>query len=580
MDTLFQSIVLLTLTIAITLGDVSHFFFPETNLFQTPQQQFSHTPFLYAPPVSNPLQPPQQPSSISSTTEFFLPEIISNRRFKDQRQPQQGNFIPLNHYLPPPIDDGNYHHPSQQDQTPSLAYLPSKIDKPVVVLDGEPASVSQGYDYNEPSSTTSNPNDDELPLQFPSALLPPAPIFIGGPQPSASTTTTKNPNQGYSYDVPSGTPFEDNPSTGLFQDSGIDGKSPSQVRLHVKEMRCLDHNKGFFRAVLKIESFLSTTPTIENDSNDPKCSVKLSRNLLLVNIEAEDFQKCGVHYCGKELCLRLRFPSIRGIRTSQDSLLALRCKTQNRIAAKTHALKMGIANDLQARNTAVYAHGGVQNEFRTHIELLRKTLNGFSKKLEPSAVVRLGEELLLRAHVGSGDGWNFTKLTDVNLQLISPNGDLTRSVNLITSHGCVNPSMRSICPQPPTFEPPLGHRFLFKAIMFQEMHSGEEIVLSMKITGCLEQNDCHVNLQDCNGGNNNFKRQKRKVEHNSTNFAEFPSIAFRVAMPDQEIGSQVGRVEPHVITQRWILVVVLLIIGSLCCLGMIIWCIVKKRANC
>ncbi|XP_055844653.1 uncharacterized protein LOC129911042 [Episyrphus balteatus] len=571
MDTLFRSIILLAST-KVVFADVSHFFFPESALFQPPQQQ-SH-PFLYAPPPPPFPNPVQQPPPVSSTTEFFLPEVISNRRLKDSSQ-HNGNFIPFNQYLPPPVDDG--HNTFQTAQTPSLAYLPPKAEKPIVVLD-DPSSGDQGYEYHEPSTSTSNPNDEEPSLQFPSALLPPAaenPVFLGdNPTP---TTTTKKPNQGYYYDPP-GTSFPENP---IFQDSGS-GKVP-QVRLHVKEMRCLENKNGFFRAVLQIESFLSTTPLIENDSNDPKCSVKLNRNLLIVNVEAEDFQKCGVHYCGKELCLRLRFPSIRGIRTSFDSLLALRCTTQNRVAAKTHALKMGISNDIRkAKNTDVYAHGGAQNEFRTHIELLRKTSNGFSKRLEPNDVVRLGEELLLRAHVGAGDGWNFTKLTDVNLQLISGTGDLTRSVNLITSHGCVNPSMRSICPQIPIFEPPLGHRFQFKAVMFQEMRSGEEMVLSMKVTGCLEQNDCLINVQDCNGGGTNFKRQRRNTQNNSTNFSEFSKISFRVEMPfdeQQEEGELVESNEFRIIVQSWIVVAVLLVVGSLCLLGVIIYCFARKNTD-
>lgn len=52
--------------------------------------------------------------------------------------------------------------------------------------------------------------------------------------------------------------------------------------------------------------------------------------------------------------------------------------------------------------------------------------------------------------------------------------------------------MRSICPYPPVFEPPLGHRFGFRAVMFQGMKSGDEMIMNVKIVGCIDQNDCSV----------------------------------------------------------------------------------------
>lgn len=51
-----------------------------------------------------------------------------------------------------------------------------------------------------------------------------------------------------------------------------------------------------------------------------------------------------------------------------------------------------------------YANGGIQQPLRTHVELLRKAPNGFTRHLEPNGAVQLGEELLLRAHVLTGDG--------------------------------------------------------------------------------------------------------------------------------------------------------------------------------
>ena len=142
-------------------------------------------------------------------------------------------------------------------------------------------------------------------------------------------------------------------------------------------------------------------------------------------------------------------------------------------------------------------------------------------------------------------GWNHTKLTDVNLQRIAPSGEILNSANLVTSLGCINPSMKSICPIPPSFEPPLGHRLSFKAVMFQGMRSGEELVMSIKIAGCLEHVDCFVNTQSCNNGAGNnpaISRLRRSLHNNittnATEFAEISSISFRVEMPKIEIGNQ------------------------------------------
>lgn len=121
----------------------------------------------------------------------------------------------------------------------------------------------------------------------------------------------------------------------------------NQLRLRLKDMRCL--SAGYFRAVLKLDSFLGAAPTVDQDNDDQqdkRCELRLSRSFLLLDISGENFERCGVRSCGQDLCLRLRFPAIRGLRTSGDSILTLHCKAQERVAVKTHALKMGVANDV------------------------------------------------------------------------------------------------------------------------------------------------------------------------------------------------------------------------------------------
>lgn len=59
----------------------------------------------------------------------------------------------------------------------------------------------------------------------------------------------------------------------------------------------------------------------------------------------------------------------------------------------------------QARSAGAFAQGGTQQPYRTQISLYRQT-QGSLTPLAPGAVVQLGEELVLRAHVKAGDGKN------------------------------------------------------------------------------------------------------------------------------------------------------------------------------
>lgn len=88
-------------------------------------------------------------------------------------------------------------------------------------------------------------------------------------------------------------------------------------------------------------------------------------------------------------------------------------------------------------------------------------------------------------------GWNHSRVSDVSLQRIGPNGEILNSATLIQSNGCVNPQMQSICSLPPVFEPPLGYRFGFRAVMFQGMKSGDEMIMNVRLIGCMDHHDCH-----------------------------------------------------------------------------------------
>lgn len=69
--------------------------------------------------------------------------------------------------------------------------------------------------------------------------------------------------------------------------------------------------------------------------------------------------------------------------------------------------------------------------------------------------------------------------------------------------------------------------------MFPGMRSGEVLVISMRITGCLEREDCQVTTQDCLPSVG--QRRRRNVSHgNGTEVSEFSQLSFRVIMPGVE----------------------------------------------
>ncbi|XP_037033119.1 uncharacterized protein LOC119072076 isoform X1 [Bradysia coprophila] len=301
-----------------------------------------------------------------------------------------------------------------------------------------------------------------------------------------------------------------------------------QMQLELNELRCLSNVGGYFRAILSVQSVVQSVPIIENDIQDIRCDPQVIRTRIAISIAAADFRRCGVENCGsQQLCLKIRFPQIQGLRTLADPVLTLQCRIQERVVSKTHALRIGLNRDNQARSAGTYANGGSQLPFRTQIGIYRQGNNGFSRNLEPGGVVLLGEELMLRAHVKFGDGWNYTRVSDVSLQRLGPAGDILNSVVLVTSNGCVHPKMRSICPVPPTFEPPLGHRLGFRAVMFQGMKSGDEMVMSVKIAGCIEQSDCFVDRLACD----RFSGRARRDTNLSNNLSEVTTISFRVELP-------------------------------------------------
>lgn len=76
--------------------------------------------------------------------------------------------------------------------------------------------------------------------------------------------------------------------------------------------------------------------------------------------------------------------------------------------------------------------------------------------------------------------------------------------------------------------------------MFPGMHSGDSLIMSMRITGCLEREDCQLTVQDCQPGVAQRRRRDtlRNTNGNATEASELSHITFRVIMPNMELEVQ------------------------------------------
>ncbi|XP_001659563.2 uncharacterized protein LOC110679710 [Aedes aegypti] len=451
-----------------------YFYNPPTNEYIPPEPPFADEP---QPPAQ---RPPLSDEYPSVDNQYLPPE-------EDSGTPDDTQFAdpPVNDYLPPP-------------------QLPPQRDEIIIV------TTESGYQYNPPSS--------------------PIPPFADEGFSNPSTDT------GYNYDRPANAYIP--PLGRALRDEVPGGSRP--IRLQLNDLTCLDNIGGFFRSSLTIQSAIESVPLVDvtSDSDLNGCDVRVAQNRLLVDIESNNFARCGVQQCGvnsRELCLRLRFPQIAGMRTAADSILTLQCKIQQRVVAKTHSVRLGVNNDVQERSASgTFAYGGTQRPFRTQLGLFRRSDNGngFTRALEPGGSVVLGEELMLRTQVRSGDGWNFTRLSEVVMQRQTSAGSVLNSATVVTTNGCLNPTMRAISSVAPVAESPLSYRLNFRAAMFQGMRSGDEMVMRVRIVGCVDRRECAV--ENCA-----TVRSKRDTADNSTEDTsdqdELPSevstISFRIMLP-------------------------------------------------
>ncbi|XP_050098506.1 uncharacterized protein LOC126579181 [Anopheles aquasalis] len=505
--------------------------------------------------------PPQRDSDVSSgpsrgynydpPSGGYLPPDSLIPPFADEPQPPSIGSSYLPPQAPqqdiPAADEPVYESPVGEYLPPPEEQPPQRDEPPVFVVSTPPSPQDVGYNYNVPTTTTTT-------------FVPP---FADEGVPEVNDTG----EGGYRYDPPASIYLPAGTSVGrslLRDDVPGDGASsgrPSPIRLQLNELSCLRNSGGFFRASLTLQSAIDSVPLVDTDSDvagdASGCEVRLDQSRLLLDIPSSDFARCGVIPCATvsggrpELCLRIRFPAIAGMRTALDPVLTLQCRIQQRIVARTHSLRLAVANDPQAigrsasSTSTAFAVGGSQRPFRSQLGIFRRQTagsSGFTRPLQPGGAVVLGEELMLRTQVSAGDGWNFTRLSDVVMQRLSPTGTVLNSASLVTASGCLNPLMRAISPVAPVFEAPLGYRLGFRAAMFQGMRSGDEMILRVRIIGCVDRRECLVeNCAIARSKRETLEKDSDETEQTTATvdttttvvplLTETASIAFRIMLP-------------------------------------------------
>lgn len=285
---MFKKIILSSAIICVVLCDVLHLTHP---------YQFLDSPFIQNGYHYEPIQ------TLVPSAPPTLPEIIINKQAnsngynyeKPVVPPQSDAIIISNEYIPPNI----YIPPPQND------YLPPKfVDKNVE---------NSGYSYPSPIP----PQSDEIPPEQP----------------------------GYIYDPPK-EPSNDYLPPSNHQGRILKNSEPkSQHRLQLRELRCLQNTGGYFQGIINVQSFLANIPIVDTEIYDRRCNLAVVKTQIVINFKFEDFQRCGVENCGSsELCLRLRFPQIRDMKSIGDAILTLQCKVQDKIVTKVHSIKVGVSD--------------------------------------------------------------------------------------------------------------------------------------------------------------------------------------------------------------------------------------------
>lgn len=263
---------------------------------------------------------------VETTTEFFLPEIIVNRNIPQENSINLDFVLPASNsddydrarnYYVPPYPGNNLPEIIVNDDPPIInnAYLPPPQLTEVTTI----KIPSWNYSTNQINNKYLPPYDNQYD----------EPINI--------------PNPSVNYYLPPQYTNDRKP-----KGSVVDEQKNVPLVIELNELRCLPNQNGYFKAVLTVKNVIENPPIIEHESNDPRCSLIYIQSKIEINIGVEQFENCQVIQCsdnGQYLCMVIRFPQIKGMRSLNDAKLTLQCKIQDRIVTKTHALRLGVLKE-------------------------------------------------------------------------------------------------------------------------------------------------------------------------------------------------------------------------------------------
>ncbi|XP_050309978.1 uncharacterized protein LOC126745965 [Anthonomus grandis grandis] len=432
----------------------------------------------------------------------------------------------------------------------------------------------QGYVYPQPPPAVQL---DEEPPVLPPLYLPPVfdeiPLVPTPVHPPPSSYLPPTPPSGYLPPSPDIFPP-------LYQDDSIVVTAPPNFRL--ENMSCIQGSN--FRATFKMEGNTPQFATVDEGeescvtaASDNRFRIELDSFNSMIKCGVRKCSQKGQNMEGdNNMCLVLRIPAVRGVRLPEDGMVTLMCIPQERVVTQTRHLKLG-RNKIQQvakgrSSNSFLATGGTRKDLRTRIGIFRKRpgTNVFDQSVQADNIIHLGEELMLRAVISEGDGKiyfdmpiGFLAASKIKfatickkratqhctqkykaifysvggyykIQLLTLLGwksshigpvlitgiNSKKSALLLTQNGCVNPSMRTICPKQPHRATPLSTELIFRAFLFQESPQGDEMVLSVRTQGCLHPQDCVVKAESCVEDVSHLSRLKREL--NVKNESEYP----------------------------------------------------------
>jgi len=109
------------------------------------------------------------------------------------------------------------------------------------------------------------------------------------------------------------------------------------------------------------------------------------------------------------------------------------------------------------------------------------------------------------------------------------------AVKLVYADGCRDPAYRTLAPTQPWTEElnPLVNNFDFRVFMFEEMQSGDSIIITAKVVACVEKEDCRSQCSKEVQGNN--IRRKREVEMRGKTEGWEENMELKVTIPDDRM---------------------------------------------